>query len=195
LIDCTISFAIVIAFSAVFVALGAVVLGANHKIPDESNMLSLQTEFVTGLHPWLKPLYVAGALLTMLGTLYGTLEVACAFTSEMVRAVNHESAIRHARRIRRITMLWCTVGAYGILVWLTIYHLSGADGKPRLLMAILTPANLFTGVLGCGLFCLLNLWMDRRYLPSKLRLPAWLWVLNLISAVVFIVLGCKGYWG
>ena len=74
-------------------------------------------------------------------------------------------------------------------VWLT-----GETGKPRLLLAILTPANLFTGVLGCGLFCLLNLWMDRKYLPKALRLPGWLWLLNLLAGLVFVALGLKGYW-
>ncbi len=194
LIDCSISFAVIVAFSAVFVALGKLVLGPHHKIPDESNMLNLQSAFVTRLHPWLLPLYVTGAFLTMLGTLYGTLEVACSLTGEMVRAVNREFAIRHARRIKRITVVWCAVGACAILAWLSAYQLTGAAGKPRLLLAILTPANLFTGVLGCGLFCLLNLWMDRRFLPKAIRLPAWLWLLNLVSAIVFLGLGLKGYW-
>ena len=60
-----------------FVASGTLILGPHHKIPDEKNLLNLQSAFVTGIHPWLLPLYVAGAFLTMLGTLYGTLEVAC----------------------------------------------------------------------------------------------------------------------
>ena len=194
LVDCSISFLVVVAFSAVFVASGALILGPHHKIPDEKNLLNLQAAFVTGLHPWLLPLYVAGALLAMLGTLYGTLEVACSIASEMARAVNREFAIRHARRIRRITLIWCAAGAYAILSWLFIYQLVGEAGKPRLLLAILTPANLFTGVLGCGLFCLLNLWMDRRFLPKALRLPGWLWLLNLLSGLAFISLGLKGYW-
>ena len=79
-------------------------------------------------------------------------------------------------------------------MWLFAYQVTGAAGKPRLLLAILTPANLFTGVLGCGLFCVLNLWMDRRFVPKPVRLPAWLWLLNLVSAFVFIGLGLKGYW-
>jgi hypothetical protein len=74
------------------------------------------------------------------------------------------------------------------------YQSTGAADKPPLLLAILTPANLFTGVLGCGLFCLINLWMDRRFLPGALRLPAWLWLLNLVSGFLFLGLGLKGYW-
>ena len=66
-VDSTISFLLVVAFSAVFVASGAIILGPNHKIPDEGNMLNLQAEFVTGIHSALLPLYVGGALLTMVG--------------------------------------------------------------------------------------------------------------------------------
>jgi hypothetical protein len=194
LVDCTISFLVVIAFTAVFVASGKLILGPHHKIPDENNMLNLQSAFVTGLHPWLLPLYVAGAFLTMFGTLYGTLEVACSIISEMAHAVSRNFAIRHGRRIKHITVIWCAVGAFAILLWLFIYQSKGGAGKPRRLLAILTPANLFTGVLGCGLFCLLNLWMDRKFLPKALRLPVWLWLLNLVSGLVFIALGLKGYW-
>jgi hypothetical protein len=66
-------------------------------------------------------------------------------------------------------------------------------GKPRLLLAILTPVNLFTGVLACGLVCVLSIWMDRRWLPVALRPPWWLTALNLVSAIVFLGLGIKGY--
>ena len=66
--------------------------------------------------------------------------------------------------------------------------------KPRLLLAILTPANLFTGVLLCGILCLANVWMDRRFLPGALRLPAWLTVLNVLAGLAFLGLGIKGYW-
>jgi Mn2+/Fe2+ NRAMP family transporter len=194
LVDCSISFIVIIAFSAVFVASGALILGPNHKIPDAKNLLNLQSEFVTGIHHWLLPLYVAGAFLTMFGTLYGTLEVACSIISEMAHAVNRNFALRHTRRIKRITVIWCAVGALAILLWLFLYQSTGAAGKPRLLLKILTPANLFTGVLGCGLFCLINLWMDRRFLPKILRMPGWLWLLNLVSGFVFIGLGLKGYW-
>lgn len=194
LVDCSISFLVVVAFSAVFVASGTLILGPNHRLPDENNLLNLQSAFVTGIHPWLLPLYVAGAFLAMLGTLYGTIEVACSLANEMARAVSREFALHFAGRIRRITVAWCAVGALAILAWLFVYQSTGQPGKPRLLLAILTPANLFTGVLGCGLFCLLNLWMDRRFLPKSLRMPGWLWWLNLVAALVFLLLGLKGYW-
>jgi len=41
---------------------------------------------------------------------------------------------------------------------------------------------------------MVNLWMDRRFLPRALRLPGWLWLLNLVSGFIFLGLGVKGYW-
>jgi Mn2+/Fe2+ NRAMP family transporter len=194
LVDCSISFLVIVAFSAVFVASGALILGPNHKIPDEKNLLNLQAEFVTGIHPWLLPLYCAGAFLTMMGTLYGTMEVACSIAAEMAHAFSRKFAVKHARWIRRATIIWCGIGACAILLLLFAYQSTGAAGKPPLLLRILDPANLFTGVLLCGLLCLVNLWMDRRFLPKGLRLPVWLWLLNLVSGFVFLGLGVKGYW-
>ncbi|MCU0958965.1 MAG: Nramp family divalent metal transporter [Pirellulaceae bacterium] len=192
LVDSALSFLVVFVFSAVFVASGSVVLGPRHVLPDETNLLGLQAAFVTGIHPWLLPLYLVGALLAMLGTLYGTLEVACSLVAELARCVDRDWARRHAQRVRRGTLIWCAVGAGGILWWLGAYQSLGAPGRPRLLLAILTPANVLTGVLGCGLVCLLNLWTDRRCLPRALQQPSWLALLNLVAAGVFLGVGLKG---
>jgi hypothetical protein len=62
------------------------------------------------------------------------------------------------------------------------------------LTALLYPANLFTGVLSCGLICLLNPWTDLRFLPASLRMPAILMTLNVIAGCLFVALGIKGYW-
>ncbi len=194
LIDCTLSFLVVIIFSAVFVASGTIFLGPRQQVPVESNLLGLQSVFVTALHPWLFPLYVAGALLAMIGTLYGTLEVACAISLELSRCVSDRFGNVHACDVRRWTIIWCAIGAYGILGWLGLYQAAGAADQPRLLLAILTPANLLTGVLGCGLFCLLNLWMDRRFVPRGLRLPVWLWLVNATAAATFVSVALKGFW-
>lgn len=66
-------------------------------------------------------------------------------------------------------------------------------GKPRLLLAILTPVNVFTGVLSCGLICTLVIWMDCRWLPPELQPPKLLTALNVVSVLSFVGLGLKGY--
>jgi hypothetical protein len=65
---------------------------------------------------------------------------------------------------------------------------------PPGLIAILTPANLFTGVTACGLICWLSVWTDRRFLPHGLRTGRGLALLNFAAGLVFVSLGIKGYW-
>ena len=194
LIDCTLSFAAVLLFTAVFVACGTVILGPQHKVPSGSNLLALQAEFVTPVYPWLKNVYFVGAFLTILGTLYGTIEVAPTVLREMINAINPDLALRQAPRLRRWSVMWVGFGGFVILVWSFVYNLVSGAEEPPGLIAILTPANLFTGVLACGFICLLNLWVDWRYLPQSLRMPWPLALLNVIAGIIFLALAFKAYW-
>ena len=115
LIDCTLSFLVVLVFSAVFVASGARVLGPAQQIPADDNFLQHQAQFVTRLHPWLYPLYTVGALLTMLGTLYGTLEVGPTILRETYRAWVGHPPRRGMGPMRTIALTWCAGGALGVL--------------------------------------------------------------------------------
>ena len=228
LVDCAISFLLVVVFSAVFVASGTIFLGPEHVVPDEDNLLNLQARFVTQIHPWLLPLYVIGAFLTMLGTLYGTVEIACSIADEICRSFATVWTPTRAHRLRRGMITWCATGAFVVLGWLfvrqstaeipglatpvTMASISQSDEtklvqplpqmsvestplkKPKLLLAVMTPVNLLTGVLSCGLICLLTVWMDWRWLPAALRPPLYLTGLNLIGGFLFLGLGIKGTW-
>ncbi|WP_010582604.1 Nramp family divalent metal transporter [Schlesneria paludicola] len=228
LVDCAISFLLVIVFSAVFVASGTMFLGPEHVVPDEENLLNLQARFVTQIHPWLLPLYVVGAFLTMLGTLYGTVEIACSIADEIVRSFVANWTEHKADSLRRGIIGWCASVAFVILGCLfagqasptpivvtaskmvtTITDASepiadetsavskeqpSAPKKPRLLLAVMTPVNLLTGVLSCGVICWLTIWMDRRWLPATLQPPPALICLNFVSGLLFIGLGLKGFW-
>ena len=216
IVDSVISFILIIVFSAVFVASGALILGPNEVVPDEKNLLNLQATFVTSLHPWLLPLYVTGALLTMIGTLYGTTEVGVAIVDEIQRSLSPDLSSQQSQDIKRLVVAWSGAVALLILSWLLIRQMSteslpqtvSADAaasesvdvdparieKPRVLLALLTPVSLLTGVLACGLICWMNLWMDARFLPRELRMPTWLFGLNLLAGFIFLVIGCRGWW-
>ncbi len=196
LIDLSASFLLIVAFSAVFVASGALVLGPQHKIPDGDNFLNLQAEFVTALHPWLLPIYLIAALLTMFGTLYGTIEVACTISNEAGRSLAPKFTQRNERRIRLMTVACCAIGANSLLVYNFFHKWSGSEGSGGriLLDKFLTPVNLFTGILGCGILCLLVSRFDRQALPKSLRMSGWLVCLNWFAGAVFIGLGIKGYY-
>lgn len=194
LIDCTLSFAAVLVFSGVFVACGAIILGPQRLVPAGANLLDLQAAFVERVHPWLKPLYYAGALLAMLGTLYGTIEVAPAVLREVVRGYSAAWAARHAARLRSWAVGWVGAGGVGLLAGSLVYHWSRGGDTPPGLIALVTPANLFTGVFACGLICWLTWWMDRHYLPACVQ-PRWpLPGLNGLAGGAFVALGIKAYW-
>jgi hypothetical protein len=194
LIDCTLSFLAVIIFAAVFVACGAIILGPQHKVPSGTNLLSLQAEFITPGYPWLVWIYFVGAFLAIFGTLYGTIEVAPTVFREMVLAIKPNTAADKNPAARRWPVWWVGLGGLAVLAGSFLYTLMTEGKSPPGLIAILTPANLFTGVLACGLICLLNLWMDWRFLPPPLRMNTALKVLNLLSGIIFLALGLKGYW-
>jgi hypothetical protein len=194
LIDCTLSFVVVLVFSAVFVASGKLVLGPARQIPGDGAFLEHQAQFVTSIHPWLYPLYAVGAFLTMFGTLYGTLEIAPTILREMMLAVApNQLTSRNSRRMRLLAISWCAGIAFLVLAVSFVYQLRAGEEKPAGLTAILIPVNLFTGVFACGLICLSNLWMDRR-LPVQHRMPLALIALNLVGGIGFIVVALRGYW-
>jgi hypothetical protein len=194
LIDCTLSFAMVLVFSAVFVALGKMVLGPRHQLPADGAFWDYQAQFVTHIHPWLYPLYIAAVFLTMWGTLYGTLEVAPTVLRETALALGSDR-LRAARsqRMRNVAIIWCASVALVILAVNFIYQLQLGIEKPPGLTYILIPVNMFTGVFACGLICLLNPWMDRR-LPAQHRMPLALVVLNIIGGVAFVIVSLRSYW-
>src|SRR6185436_7868416 len=193
-VDSVMTFLAVLGFSGVFVACGAVILGPQHRIPGGNNLLAFQAEFVTPIYPWLKHVYFVGAFLTIFGTLYGTIEVAPTVLRELVHAFDPDYALRNAPKLRKIAVSWSGFGGLIVLAWTFVFHLAHATQTPPGLIALLTPANLFTGVLACGLICLLTVWTDWKFLPPGLRTGSHLTILNAAAGGVFIGLGVKGYW-
>ncbi len=194
LVDCTLSFIIVLVFSGVFVVCGSMLLRPAHQIPAGANLLALQAQFVGDSYPWLKPLYFVGAFLTMFGTLYGTIEVAPAILREMALALGFKSDPSKTNRLRRLAVGWCGLGGLAILAWSLLIATFGGAQNPPGLVALLTPANLFTGVLACGIVCASNLWVEHRFMPRDFRADWPLRSLTAIAAVAFLLLGFKAYW-
>jgi hypothetical protein len=194
LVDCTMSFLIVLLFSAVFVASGKLVLGPEHLLPGDGAFLEHQAQFVTRIHPWLYPLYVLAAFLAIAGTLYGTLEVAPTILRETALAVVPSRIARgSSQRMRTLAITWCAGGALVVLAVNFVYQLRMGEAKLPGLTSLLIPVNLFTGVFACGVICLLNPWVDRR-LPVQHRMPLALVALNLIGGIAFVLVALRGYW-
>ncbi len=194
LIDATVSFVIILVFSVVFVALGHIVLGAEQQVPGDENMLQLQQEFVSRVHPTLEYLYLAGAILALLGTVYGITEVAPAVVEECVAAITGRSAGRASKRVRFLAILWCSGAGLAVIGWSAWTRHETGEMRPPQLVGLITPVNLFTGVMACGFIAILSPWMDRKFLPAGLRMSPLLAGINLVGGVFFVGLSLVGYW-
>jgi hypothetical protein len=184
LFDSIFSFVAVLIFTAVFTSLGALILRPQQQIPSGTDLLSLQAQFVTPIFPALKYLYFLGAFLAVFGTLYGTIEVAPAIWREIALAMNPNI---HPTKGRNAAVLWVCLVAAAFLV------INLGRGNLPALVAVVTPANLFTGVLACGFVCLLAVWADYKWLPREDRMPIALTTLNVVGGLAFLILGLKGY--
>ncbi|MBL9129115.1 MAG: Nramp family divalent metal transporter, partial [Verrucomicrobiales bacterium] len=176
--DATVSFLAVLVFSGVFVACGAILLGPRHQVPAGNDLLTLQAQFVSAVGAWLVPLYFAGAFLALAGTLYGTIEVAPAILRELLGAVLPEGTPLDDQRIRRWGVGWSALGAFAILQATLAWRMGTGTKEPINLVAWVTPANLFTGVLACGWISALNVWTDRRFAVAEERMG---WTLALLN--------------
>jgi len=197
-IDCAVSFSLIIIFSAVFVTSGVEMLGPKEAIPDSRDMLGQQAEILTNVHPWLYPLYVAGAVLTMFGTLYGTFEIGVAIVMEIMRSFNAKWANARRPKIERNVLVW--QAGFAVVVVLMMFQvvygagIEEGDKTKAVIFLILRPVNLFTGVISCAVFCWVNLWIESRHVPNKLRSQPWIRVAYALAGCVFAVLGAMGAW-
>lgn len=172
LCDVLVSFGSVTLLTIVFVVLGATVLYPQQLVPDDAEILTVQSAFLTRLHPGLYPFYIVGIIAVFLGTIYGGVEVQTRALTECGRAIFPALAKTPVRKFR-----WFIVGfvlSSGLLlIW------TGWDS-----VAIFTPASILGGVFACGLWCFAMLWTDRRFLPEVFRMGRvvrlWLWLAGFI---------------
>ena len=114
------------------------------------------------------------------GTILGAYELYVRTTHECLRPVSERVRRMPLSRLRPWVVAYCGIGGLAIM-WL--------GGNP---VQIVTPAAIFGGVLTCGMWCLLMVWTDRRFLPPGLRMGALLLWLNVASGIFLTAWGVRG---
>lgn len=178
--DALASFGCIVLFTMAFMILGAALLFPKEIVPAGMQLLSVQAEFLTQMHPYLLYLYQAGVFTAFMGTILGAYELYTRTTHECLRPVWPRVRRAGVDGLRPWVVGYCAVGGIAIM-WL--------GGNP---VSIVTPAALFGGVLTCGLWCLLMVWTDRRFLPPELRMGRLLLVLNVLSGLFLTGWGVRG---
>jgi hypothetical protein len=174
------SFFCVVLFTMAFMILGAALLHPKHVVPSGLQLLSVQAEFLTQLHPRLLYLYQAGVFTAFFGTILGAYELYVRTTNECLRPVSSRVRSMSLSQLRPWVVGYCGAGGVAIM-WL--------GGNP---VQIVTPAALFGGVLTCGMWCLLMVWTDRTFLPPALRMGKGLLALNVLSGLFLTGWGIRG---
>jgi hypothetical protein len=170
------SFLCVLVISASFMLLGAAVLNPRHELPTRDDLYSRQSQFLGVIHPWLVNVYKAGVFFAMLGAIYGTFEVYARTIYEPARALWPSRRWDYAR-VRLWNTLFCGVGGL-FLIWTGLQTVR--------LASIVAP---FSGVLGCGLWCLAMVAVDRTQLTPAYRMGRALSAATLLAGVVMTVAG------
>lgn len=174
------SFLCVVLFTLAFTILGAALLHPQQIVPSGLQLLSVQAEFLTRMHSNLLYLYQFGVFTAFFGTIIGAYELYVRTTHECLRPVSTYVRAMPLSKLRPWVVGYCGVAGIAIM-WL--------GGNP---VNIVTPAALFGGVLTCGMWCLLMVWADHRFLPPPLRMGWFLRTLNIVSGLFLTGWGIRG---
>ena len=180
LVDSAVSFGCIVAFTLAFMVLGAALLYPEQLAPEGLQLLSVQARFLTTLHPSLLYLYQLGVFAAFFGTILGAYELYVRTPYECLRPVVSGIRRRPVSWLRPWVVAYSGVGGVAIMWW---------GGSP---VNLVPPAAIFGGVLTCGLWCLLMVWTDRKYLPGPLRMNWFLLALNLVSGLFLTGWGVRG---
>ena len=189
--DTCMSFLSVFFFSVVFVILGHEILAPMGQVPVDGQLLSMQAYFVSDQWPVMRKIFQVGAFAAMLGTLYVTLEVGPRIFVEAARAMGWQ---RWTAKPHQSHKKWVLAIAVESMLVVASTQWAADSGKTFSFIWLLTPANLFTGVFGCGVVLWATLWMAFRPPEGMSGFLArfWKWLMA-PAGLIFLLLGIKGY--
>lgn len=187
LIDTVASFVSVAFIACAFAILGVAILQPAQQVPDGVELLTHQAAFLTELAPWLEPLYNLAVFMAFFGILIGVPEIGYRVLYEYFQSLLRFRDRMNLRRMRSASIAW-VLGGGCLVLWISRIN------EDLELIDLATPAGIYTGILGCGFVCLVNPWMDRRFLPLELCMPWYLVWLNWAAGVLFVVSGIKALW-
>ena len=161
LIDLGIAFLIVSLISAAYMIAGAELLGKQHLLPSDINLIEEQAIIFSNIAIGLKPLYQISVFFALFGTAYAGFETA----SRML----YETTKNLSKKIRGITykkfMLYLLI--YLLITGIPLSIIMYLGGSVLLLLSI---TLLFLGVIGVIIYGIGVVFLSQSILPKKYRL-------------------------
>jgi len=175
-LDCAFSFGAVGVMTCLFMILGAAVLHPQMQVPNDSDLYSMQSQFLAAIHQQLVVVYKAGIFFAIFGVLYGAFELYTYTTYEPLKAI-WPKRTWNINRVRLWVVLYSGLGGL-MLLW--------TGWKTVTIASIISP---FSGVLGCGLWCLAMIWVDRTQMPKQYRMSIQLLLGTILAGLVMTAVG------
>jgi len=176
-LDTVLSFGSVLLITGCFMMLGAAVLHPRGLVPTDADLYSQQSQFLGLVHPSLVNVYKAGVFFAILGAIYGAFPLYARTTYEIAAAVWPAREWK-LKRLRTWVILYSAGG--GLLLILTGF-------KTVVIARVVAP---IAGVLGCGLWCLAMVWVERTQLPPDYRMGRWLFASTVAAGIIMTAVGC-----
>jgi natural resistance-associated macrophage protein len=187
MIDTIASFAMVVIISSCFAILGAMILSPQHLVPEGMNLLNYQASFLTALASWLLPVYKVGIFFAFFGCICGAPALNYQVFYEYCNSLPRWRGQLSPQKLRAFFYAWY-VGGGLVILWASRLF-PGVQ-----LLDIFTPVGIYTSVMACGFYCLMNPWTDWHFLPRSLRMSVGLMALNFLAGAAFLATGLKALW-
>ena len=178
-IDSVVSFVAVAIFAVTFMILGTVILGAQHAIPNDTNILKDQAQFFTMIHPSLKYLYQLAIWCAFWGSMQALITVTYPYTIREAFAPAFPALANPANwpKVRAAVASY----TFGAAVILAVTKVSYTDA--------ISFAGILGGVFALGLWGLIQLRVESVTLPSQLRMKLVMRVIVAISSAIMLIMG------
>lgn len=175
-IDTIVSFGTLLLITVVFTALGSAVLHTQQLIPAGMQLLEHQSAFLTVIHPGLVYLYWLAVWCALWGVLSSIFEL---YPSTVYEAFKPGfNWVREKGKTGVAKYVWIYMSLGGLA-----YNWAGFN-----VVTIVMVGSILGGSLSCGLWCLAQIFAERKVLPFEYRMSPWLVACVALSGIFLIAM-------
>jgi len=175
-IDTIVSFGTLLLITVVFTALGAAVLHTEQLIPSGMKLLEYQSAFLTVVHPGLVYLYWLAVWCALWGVLSSIFELYPSTCYEAFRTASGWVRAKGKSGIAKYVWVYMCLGGLA-------YNWAGFN-----VVTIVMVGSILGGALSCGLWCLAQIYAERKVLPPEYRMAPWVVCCVAVSGVFLIAM-------
>jgi Mn2+/Fe2+ NRAMP family transporter len=178
LIDLSVAFILVSIISAAYMIAGKELLGREHLLPSDINLLREQARIFTSLATWLEPLYKISVFFALFGTIYAGFEAVTRMLFETSKNVIKRIEKLHYRKFMLFLLIYILCTSLPLALFMNM-------GLSILLVLSIT--LLFIGVIGVIFYGLGVIYITQTVLPERYKLGKLGLIIGIIGVVLLFV--------